>query len=118
MDGISLQAIILAALTVLGSIAGSAFLARAALRRVPSQNLKDDASAVSLYEAAAANRQKENDELRSTISDMAGRLRVVETRTNGPFRLEVEFTTGADLRITKATISTVPLSPTQGDPNV
>lgn len=90
--------------TVIASIVGTIIAAKASIERVKSQNINDDASAVSLFEQAAANRQKENDALRSQINEITVRMQKLETAISGPFRIIIEFTTSPELKITRAEI--------------
>lgn len=101
----NLESILIALLTVLGSTAGALIAAWYYLKRVKSQNVNDDASAVELFERAAANRQIENDKLREQISEITIRQSKLESAVSGPFRVVIEFTTSPELKITRAEIS-------------
>ena len=104
----NVESIIITILTVVGSIAAGYLAARAELKRVPFQNRADDATskqkaadALTLYEQAATNRQKENDELRQKLTMLEAKIDDMERRLVGPFRGTIEFTVNP-LRVVKA----------------
>lgn len=104
----NLESIIIAVITVIGSVGGALIAAWYYLKRVKSQNNNDNASAVDLFERAAANRQIENDKLRQQIDKIMIRMQKLEAAISGPFRIVLEFTTSPELKINRAEIELLP----------
>ncbi len=100
----SIEAIVLAVLGLIGSGVVGWLAARAEMRRAPHQNAVDDGNALLLYQKAAKESATRELELKSQLDECNKRLDDLEARLVGPFTGIIQFTVNP-LRVLKADIA-------------